>query len=241
MNTLWCKKYKCVSKKIKVMSENYSRRYAKDFNWKKRLFQLWAVYCVCMPIFWFFYKYEIKGRENIPKNKKFICSANHISEFDPFLVSIAIRKPIAFMAKIELFNTPIKARLMTYLASFAVNREKMEVSTLRTVKEILKTNWFLGIFPEGGIKKNKSIDKINKGFAVIAKASKSDVLPIAITGCEEYNWVPFKSKIIVEVGELISHEQEVDEIIDEWGAKVAKMAKYDYISTIQEKEELINA
>lgn len=221
------------------MSENYSRRYAKDFDWKKRLFQLWAIYCVCMPIFWFFYKYEIRGRENIPKDKKFICSANHISYFDPFLTALAIRRPTAYMAKMELFNTPLKAFLMTYLAAFAVNREKLEVSTIKTVKEVMKTNWILGIFPEGGIKKNKTIEKINKGFAVIAKTSKTDILPIAITGCEEYNWIPFKAKIIVEIGELVSHDQEIDEIIDEWGAKVAKMTNYKYITTAQEAEELM--
>lgn len=221
------------------MSEIYSRRYAKDFDWKKRLFQLWAVYCICMPIFWFFYKYEIKGRENIPKNKKFICAANHISYFDAFLTSLALRKPLAYMAKIELFNTPLKAFFMTNLATFAVNREKLEVSTIKTVKEILKTNWLLGIFPEGGIKRTRTIDKINKGFAAIAKASKTDVLPIAITGCEELNWIPFKGKIVVRIGELVSHEQEIDEIIDEWGEKVAKMAGYNHITTAQEAKEAV--
>lgn len=219
------------------MSENYSRRYAKDFDWKKRLFQFWAIYCVGMPIFWFFYKYEIKGRENIPKNKKFICSANHISYFDPFLTALAVRKPLAYMAKKELFDTPLKATLMTYLATFAVNREKLEVSTIKTVKEVFKTNWNLGIFPEGGIRKNRTIEKINKGFAVIAKSSKTDILPIAITGCETYNWIPFKAKIMVQIGELVSHDQEIDEIIDEWGAKVAKMTGYKYITTAQEAKE----
>lgn len=219
------------------MSKNYSRLYIKDFNWKKRLWQFWAVYCLLMPIFWFFYRYEIRGRHNIPKNKKFICAANHISYFDPFLVSIALRKPLAFMAKQELFENPALAKLLSNLAAFAVNREKLEVSTIKTVKDIMKTNWLLGIFPQGGIKRNHIIENLNKGVAVISKTSKTDILPIAITGCEEYNWIPFRAKIIVEIGEIVSHNQETEGIINEWGKKVARMANYEFIPTYYQTEE----
>lgn len=217
------------------MSENYARRYSKDFNWKKFLFQLFGVYCVAVPFLWFFYKLEVRGWKNLPKNKKFICAPNHISHFDPFIAAYAIKQPVAFMAKKELFEGKKMSKVMDGLGAFAVNREKLEVSTLKTVKEIFKTkDWFLGIFPEGGIRRNKKIETINKGFAVIAKSSKTDILPISIVGAEEYNWVPFKGKLIVNIGELISHDQEVDEIIDEWGNKISKMSGYEYISVSKE-------
>ncbi len=220
------------------MSEtNYTKREAKDFTFTKRLFQLWAIYCVIWPILKIFYRVEIKGRENVPKDRKFVCSANHISYFDPFLTAWATGKSLAYMAKKELFETQPMASMLDFLAAFAVNREKLEVSTIRTVKEIHKTkNWLLGIFPEGGIRRNRKIEKINKGFAAIAKASKVDVLPIAITGCEEYNWIPFKAKVVVEIGEPISHELEIDEIIEKWGKEVARMANYEYCPETEAKE-----
>ncbi len=219
------------------MSENYTRRYAKNFHWKKYLFQLFGVYIVALPVLWLFYKIELRGAQNVPKNKKFICSPNHISYFDPFIAAYAIKKPLAFMAKKELFENTKLAKTIDALGAFAVNREKLEVSTIKTALDIFKTkNWILGIFPQGGIRKNRTIEKVNKGFAAIAKTVKTDILPISIVGVEEYNWIPFKAKIIVEVGELISYNQEIDEIIDEWGRKIAEMSGYKYVSVAEENE-----
>lgn len=225
------------------MSENYTRRYAKDFHLGKYLFQLFGVYCVAVPFLWLFYRLEVRGQENIPKNSRYIVAPNHISYFDPFIAALAVKKPLAFMAKKELFESPKLASTIDALGAFSVNREKLEVSTIKTVKEIFKTkDWFLGIFPQGGIRRNRTIEKINKGFAVIAKAAKSDVLPISIVGAEEYNWIPFKAKLIVEVGEVISFEQELEEIIDEWGQKVSAMANYKYVPSVGEEEkELVSA
>lgn len=223
------------------MRENYARRYAKDFNWKKFLFQIFGVYCIAIPFIWVFYRLEIRGWKNLPKNKKFICAPNHISHFDPFIASFVTKQPLAFMAKKELFEGEKMGPVMDFLGAFAVNREKLEVSTIKTVKEVFKTkNWFLGIFPEGGIRRNKKIETINKGFAVIAKSAKVDILPISIVGAEEYNWIPFKGKIIVKIGDLISHEQEVDDIMDEWGDKLSQMTGYEYISTSEKRKELVS-
>ena len=220
------------------MTRNYARRYANEFNIFRAIYQaLWCLF-VAIPVFWFFYKFEIKGRENIPKDGKFICAANHVSHLDPFLVSVAIRKPIAYMAKKELFeNSSFFTLNMDWLGAFAVNREKLEVSTIKTVKELYKTKWLLGIFPQGGIRKNHTIEKINKGFAVIAKAAKWDILPISITGCEKYNWIPFGAKVIVQIGKPISYKMSQDEIIENWGKQVATMSNYQYIETETENAE----
>lgn len=221
------------------MSRNYARRYANEYNIFRIIYQvLWCIF-IAIPVFWFFYRFEIRGRENIPKGKKFICAANHVSHLDPFLVSIAVRKPIAYMAKKELFeNFGFFTLNIDWLGAFAVNRQKLEVSTIKTVKELYKTNWLLGIFPQGGIRRNHTIEKINKGFAVIAKAAKWDILPISITGCEKYNWIPFKAKVIVQIGKPISYELSQDEIIDTWGKQVASMSHYQYIETEPENSEV---
>lgn len=219
------------------MARNYARRYANEYNWFRFFYQgIWCVF-IAVPIFWLFYKFEVRGRENIPTDRKFICAANHVSYFDPFMVSVAVLKPIAYMAKKELFeNNPFTTMNMDFLGAFAVNREKLEVSTIKTVKELVKTNWLLGIFPQGGIRKNHTIENINRGFAVIAKAAKWDVLPISITGCEKYNWIPFKSKVIIQIGKPISHTLSESELIDTWGKQVASMSHYKYIETVQEEE-----
>ena len=215
--------------------KNYTKREVSDFTEGKYKFQLFGRWLVPNTLLPLFYKIEYIGRENIPSDRNFIIAPNHISYLDPFVVGEAVKKPIAFMGKKELFENKTLAFLLDGLACFAVNREKLEVSTIKTAINVFKTNrWMLGIFPQGGIRRNKKIEKINKGFAVIAKQMKTDILPIGITGSEEYNWIPFKGKIKVIIGEPISFNQEYDDIIDEWGQKVAKLINYEYIKDSQD-------
>lgn len=221
----------------KEKEKNYARRYAHEFNWTRAIWQYWSSFFVALPIFLLFYKLEIHGRHNIPKDRKYIIAGNHISFFDPFLAFLAVIRPIAFMAKKELFESEKTLKWMDRLGAFSVNRENLEVSTIKTVKDLKKTNWILGIFPQGGIRKNRKIENINKGFAVIAKAAKEDILPLAIRGCEEYNWIPLKSKIIVEIGTPISHELEPDDIIDQWSSQIAQMTGYELVSQKHESSE----
>lgn len=231
------------------MIRNYAKRTANEFNCWRNLFQRIWLYCIALPFLWLFYRVEVQGRENLPKDRRYIAAGNHISHFDPFFVRYAVKKPVAFMAKKELFeeNGLFLMTMMDWLGAFAVNREKIEVSTIKTVKEVFKSKYVLGIFPEGGIIREREIGKINKGFAVIAKAAKWDIVPIAITGCEEYNWVPFKSKVIVRVGTPISHEISPDEIVERWGKQVSQMCGYGFCDTesenseVQDQEDFVNA
>ena len=207
--------------------KNYTKRDVSDFTESKYKFQLFGRWLVPQTLLPIFYKIEYIGRENIPDDRNFIVAPNHISYLDPFLAGEAVRKPIAFMGKKELFENNILAFLLDRLACFAVNREKLEVSTIKTAINVFKTNrWMLGIFPQGG--------KINKGFAVIAKQMKADILPIGITGCEEYNWIPFKGKLKIAIGEPISYNQELDDIINEWGRKVSELINYSFQQDIPE-------
>lgn len=224
---------------METKKKNYTKREVSDFTENKYKFQLfgrWLVPNTLMPIF---YKINYSGRENIPTDRNFIVAPNHISYFDPFLAGEAVKQPIAFMGKKELFENRVLAFLLDGLACFAVNREKLEVSTIKTALNIFKTDrWRLGIFPQGGIRRTKRIENINKGFAVIAKQMKTDILPIGITGCEQYNWIPFKGKVNVAIGEPISYNQELEDIIDEWSYKVAKLTDYKFVKAEENSSEL---
>ncbi len=227
--------------KTEEKKKNYTKREVTDFTEGKYKFQLFGRWLVPRTILPLFYKIEYIGRENIPQDRNFIVAPNHISYLDPFVTGEAVKKPIAFMGKKELFENKTLAFLLDRLACFAVNREKLEVSTIKTAINVFKTNrWMLGIFPQGGIRRNRKIEKINKGFAAIAKQMKTDILPIGITGSEEYNWIPFKGKLKVAIGEPISYNQELDDIIDEWGSKVAELIDYTYVKDITEPESKQN-
>lgn len=215
--------------------KKYARRCADDFNFLTRLYQLYALRVVFIPFASLFYKFKISGNRFAIKNTPCIVASNHISYFDPFIVRWASRRNLAYMAKKELFDASnYIAKNISRLGAFPVNREKLEVSTIKTVKEVFKAKWNLCIFPQGGIRKNKKIENINKGFVVIAKMVNADILPVAISGLEKYNWNIFKKTVVnVVVGDPIKATLPDDEIIENWRCQVAKMSGYE-LSEINE-------
>ncbi|GBF23494.1 1-acyl-sn-glycerol-3-phosphate acyltransferase [Candidatus Gastranaerophilus sp. (ex Termes propinquus)] len=208
--------------------KNYARRYAKDFNILTFLYQRYSIYCLFVPIASIFYNIKLTGCENLEK-KQYLYAANHISYFDPFLVALAVRgAKIAFMAKKELYESSYLAKNISRLGAFAVNREKLEVSTIKSAKEAFKAGWGLCIFPEGGIRKGKKIEAVNKGFVVLAKMANVDILPISIDGLETYNWRLFKRvEVNVKIGKSIPHTLETEDIIKNWREQVAEMSCYE--------------
>ena len=160
---------------------NFNRRYAKEYNIFRSIFYMSFLYIVVFGFFNIFYNYKVVGRENIPKSKdgndKYIYAANHVSIFDPPMVVMAALRPVAFMAKKELFEPTEKLSwLVKRLGAFAVDRVKPEIATFKTVKDIISTNWTLGIFPQGGIRPYGKLEDIRKGFVAIARAAKADII-----------------------------------------------------------------
>ncbi len=213
--------------------KNYARKYAKDLNIWTRLYQYYAVFLFHL-IFGIFYRIKYEGRNNIPKDRNVIIAANHISYFDPLLVTAASGIRVAYMAKKELFENKWLGKNIDRLGAFAVNREKVEVSTIKSALDVFKAKWSLGIFPQGGIRRNKAIEHVNKGFIAFAKMSKVDIIPMGITGCEEYNWMPLRGKIEVKIGRAISYELSEEEIIKEWSKQICELTGYENRIKIEE-------
>lgn len=214
-------------------SRNYNRRYASEYNFLRSAWYMVFLYCVAIPFFCIFYNYKITGRENLPKwNKKdkYIFTANHVSIFDPFLVPVAVRKLMAFMAKKELFEPSEKfSKLIISLGAFAVDRTKPEIATFKTVKDILKTSWSLAVFPQGGTRPYGKLEDIKRGFVVIAKNAKADIIPVAISDFSGYPQLkPFKKQTVnLHICKPISYKLPVEDILYQWCEAISNNANYE--------------
>jgi len=219
---------------------NFNRRFPYEYNLFRTIFQLLFVKIVVRSFFAIFYDYKITGRENIEKHKKsdkLIYTANHVSNFDPPMIALAVRRPIAFMAKKELFESSEKLSwLIKRLGAFAVDRTKPEIATFKTVRDILSTSWSLGVFPQGGIRPYGELNEIKKGFIVIAKHAKADIVPVTISDFSGYPKLkPFtRRKVAVHVGKPISYELPEDVIIYEWCKQISENADYKNNAPIPE-------
>ena len=175
------------------------------------------------------YNFNVEGKENIPDEDRFIVAANHISGKDPFLLPLAIDLPIAFMAKEELFEKFFSRTLMDFCGAFAVRRDKVEVSTIKTALNIKNTKWMLGLFPQGTRDSGDRIEKITKGFASFAKATKTGILPVAIIGSDKKPKWPFSNNITVKIGKLIPYSDNIDDMMQQWCSTISDLTGKEYV------------
>lgn len=221
-------------------TRNYNRRYAKEYGWGRSLFYKLFLAFVVQPAASLQYNIKIKGRENIKKGTRYLYAGNHTSYLDPPFVALASKTRIAFMAKQELFTDKngLLRWLVKNLGAFAVNREKPELATFKTVLDLIKTDWSLGIFPEGKICKTNSIENIQKGFALIAKKAKMDIVPVGIAGFDGYaGKTLFKKHMTVTIGKPISYKLSEEEILKQWAEQICEYTGYENNLALNEKIE----
>lgn len=133
-------------------------------------------------IFSFAYRWQVIGREHIPKEGPVILCANHISLWDPPLLGSGIERQVCFMAKEELFRIPVLSWFITQFGAFPVKRGAGDRAAIRSTLHILEQGKILGIFPEGSRSKTGQIGQGQGGAAMFALKSQAEVVPVAIIG-----------------------------------------------------------
>ena len=210
--------------------KNYTKRKASEFNaWRSFLQILVCRYFYGIRLK-FVYRIEVQGLENVPKDNRYIVCANHLSTLDPPMLAAVMPRRISFMAKQELFNIPFIRWWLDWLGAFAVNRESLSPSTIKTVMEFKKSNWVFGIFPQGTRGVPGVIEGVTKGFAGLAKITKCDVLPVGIIGTDEVKRIPFTGKIIVKIGKPIPYSNNPEEVVEKWIDSIQNLTGFKYVS-----------
>jgi len=213
--------------------KNASSREQKFFNGWRRLFQFIITHWFYMLRLKLVYRVEIYGKENIPKDNRYIVAPNHLSTLDPPMIAGVFPRPVAYMAKKELFENPFLCWWLNWLGAFAVDRGNLSVSTIRTVLTINKTEWVFGIFPQGTRQEPGVISGITKGFASLAKTTKCGILPVGIVGSHESKFLPFSGKIIIRIGEIIPYSDNVDEMVEKWTKSIHELTGFEVKTLVE--------
>jgi len=95
---------------------------------------------------------HVIGRENTERAGGFLLASNHISHFDPVIISSAVRRKIDWMAMAEFFPIPGLGHFLRAVDAFPAERERADRKTIRTAIERLRNDRIVGVFPEGGIR-----------------------------------------------------------------------------------------
>ena len=156
--------------------------------------------------------------ENANRAGGFLLAANHISHFDPFIISLVIRRKIDWMTMAEFFQPPVVGFSLRAVDAFPVNRDRADRKSIRTAIETLKKGRIVGLFPEGGIRDGaRSLLEgapVRPGASTLAHIAGVPILPCVILGSDRLystkRWLPLRrTPIWIAFGNPISHFPEL--------------------------------
>ena len=143
-----------------------------------------------------FHRFEIKGLQNIPIKGAFILASNHLSFIDPPALGCRLPRNLHYFARSTLFSGPL-GFLISNLNSIPVNRDHLDLKTLKTVLRVLGEGHPLLVFPEGTRSVNGLLSEGQRGVGLLVAKSSVPVLPARIEGAFE---ILGKGKLIPRIG-----------------------------------------
>jgi len=160
--------------------ERRSHAYARERGLSRPLYSFIVLFVSVVLRLWF--RVQISGGENIPRSGSGIIAPNHKNFFDVFFVAMATRRPVRYMAKVELFKGPLRW-LFPRVGTFPVRRGEADGEALQTARMILADGWLVVMFPEGTrVEEPGVLGSPHHGAGRLALQTGAPIIPAAITG-----------------------------------------------------------
>ena len=140
--------------------------------------------CIGWIIFKLIFRLKVTGQENIPQDGPFIIVANHSSLLDPIILGVSVRPKVIFIAAAYLFKIGWLGYMLRKFNSIPVQREN-DIKAIKQSLKILKRGGVLGIFPEGGIDRQKNNLPVRAGAAYLATKIGVPIVSIRIKGADK--------------------------------------------------------
>ncbi len=158
-------------------------RFATGAPAPKLWYRAWRrVFQVSFAMLW---KLEVFNRHYEPANGSALYLCNHQSYLDPPLMSLALRRPMNFMAREDLFRAPIFRELIVSFNAFPVKRASADTAALKEGLRRLRRGEQLVVFPESTRTRDGRIGPFLPGAALLAQRGADWTVPVLIEGAFE--------------------------------------------------------
>jgi 1-acyl-sn-glycerol-3-phosphate acyltransferase len=137
-------------------------------------------YLLVFPVFRLLFRGRIFGRAHVPMEGALVVVANHGSHLDPPLLGHALGRPVAFMAKAELFRVPILGPIIQACGAYPVSRGASDREAIRIATDRLEEGWATGVFIDGSRQADGRVNHPMPGAALLAARAGVPLLPVAI-------------------------------------------------------------
>ena len=151
----------------------------------KSKISFWIIVKIFKLFFKIYFRFSIKGTENIP-NQPCIIAPNHQSFLDGVFIAAGLDNQLL---RKSFFYTKAKHVQKNWLRKFADNNNMIIVDinqdlkqSIQALAEALKQNKNIVIFPEGTRSTTGKLGDFKKTFAIISKEMNVPIVPVAING-----------------------------------------------------------
>jgi len=188
----------------------FTQKARKDALWKHQLLMSFSHY--------FFFsllrvKLIVKGKENLPKNNRFVMYSNHIEYNDPFYIKELYNyTSLSFVSKEPLFKYPILKNLLTGIGCIPIGRlaDRKSLEAILETINVVKNGQPMGIFPEGKRSYSNNLQDFKPGAFKVAQKAKADISLVTLFDFHEINKNFFrlkKVKVYMSILPLIKYEE----------------------------------
>lgn len=132
------------------------------------------------------YRIEVHGLDKIPKEGAAVVVANHITFVDWLVLGGAIKRPLRFVMDKAFAEVPVLGAISRQGGVIPIASAKRDPEVLAkamdSIHEELSEGWMVGIFPEGKLTGDGSIQTFRPGIERIIERDPVVVIPVAING-----------------------------------------------------------
>jgi 1-acyl-sn-glycerol-3-phosphate acyltransferase len=180
----------------------YSRKHS--VNWI--LYLLARIFMT--PFFLVYFRYGRTGREHARVKGGLIVASNHRSFLDPFTIGGCLpwRRPMNYVAKVELFERRWQAWFLSRLGAFPIRRGESDEEAMETARLIVERGGAVCIFPEGTRTRRGTLRNPKRGVGRLALQTGAPVIPAAVIGTEHVRrgWRIRPRKVRVRLGRAMT-------------------------------------
>lgn len=168
---------------------------------------------------------EVRGKEYIPREGRFVVIANHQSQFETFLLQVLF-SPQATILKRELLWVPFFGWALALLKPIKIDRKKATNALKQIMQQgeaRLNDGIPVVIFPEGTRQSPGELGPFSIGGAMLANRAKVPVVPVAHNAGDCWparSMLRIPGRIIVTIGPPIPTEEikprEINDASAQW-------------------------
>ena len=160
------------------------------------------------PFFLVYFRYARAGREHGRLDGGLIVASNHRSFLDPFAIGGALpwRRPMNYVAKVELFERRWQGWLLSRLGAFPIRRGESDEDSVATARAVVGRGPAVSMFPEATRIRRGSLAEPKRGVGRLALETGAPVIPAAVHGTEHVRrgWRIRPRKVKVRLGRAVT-------------------------------------